>query len=103
LKDKGPPTQPEPPQEEPEPGQPAGSKRDPVDDLLADIASMSTHAGITEMEIQLNARLKNWGITVNEEISKILLKYFDCEEFSIVEDQSFDAEITLGKNFPKKY
>src|SRR3990167_22861 len=73
LKDKGPPTQPEPPQEEPEPGQPAGSKRDPVDDLLADIASMSTHAGITEMEIQLNARLKKAGITVNEDISKICI------------------------------
>src|SRR3990167_9305098 len=70
--DKGPPTQPEPPQEKPEPGQPGELQNpDPVLELLADIESMTTHAGITEMQIQLNARLKKAWIANNEDILKI--------------------------------
>ena len=68
---KGPPSQPEPPKEEPEPGQPVGGKPDPVLDLLADIESMTTRAGITELQAQLNARLKKSGITSNEDIVRI--------------------------------
>ena len=68
---KGPPSQPRPPKEEPEAGQPIGARHDPVADLLADIASMSTRAGITELEAQLNKRLKKAGITGNEDIAKI--------------------------------
>ena len=64
--DKGPPAQPEPPQEEPEPGQPGDGKRDPVDDLLADIESMSTRAGIDELNRQLNKRLAQAGIKGND-------------------------------------
>src|SRR3990167_1271338 len=64
--DKGPPAQPEPPQEEPEPGQPGDDKRDPVDDLLADIEFMSTRAGINELNRQLNKRLAQAGIKGND-------------------------------------
>lgn len=46
---------------------------DPVLALLADIASMSTRAGITELQTQLNARLKKTGITGNEDIAKIAM------------------------------
>ena len=47
-------------------GQTVGGKRDPVDDLLADIESMSTRAGINELQAQLNKRLADAGIKGND-------------------------------------
>lgn len=72
--DKGPPSQPEPPKEEPEPGQPVtGVKADPVKTLLSEIASISTRGGITEMDLQINKRIKAAGIKGDLEIQKICL------------------------------
>ena len=66
LKDKSPPPQPttetvgEPQVED------AGGKPDPVEALLADIASMSTRAGIDEFNRQLNKRLAQAEIKGND-------------------------------------
>lgn len=39
----------------------------------------------------------------DEKKLSLLLRVFDCEEYSISPDQSFDIEITLGKKFISEY